>query len=575
MPAPSTDKILSQRQTSLTYWQEAHNRIELLLEAYHGNFQKLWPGEFRRGEEPKIANWFKLATERYKGMVGKVPKNWVMPSSVRRLSQTKADTIEKILAYYDSLSDMNRLMKRYAFWLVVGGLAPIGVVPDATVRTPRLIVRDPRTVLPAPGAGSRPGTSTAFGMMSKPLMTSQSLHSVIINETVTSTYLLDQYGTDDETMARLLKLVDADPKNLATPYNHLIYMDKDWWVVLIQQQAFLQVEHGLGLVPFRMTEMEIPDQLGGQGMFEQNIGLMLAYMRLLNQKLTYNENIVWPWLVIRGLSDIDHQSRVIEIMSQDGNAEFLAPPGNPQVERDLEVLDRLIRVMNRDTEAMQGEAPGSIITGPSVRELNRDVTTVVQDHWDIMKPDLEFVKSAALAMDENLYGGIKKEMVGRVKGEQFEQSYTPAKDIAGHYNVAIDFGLGLGGPEGFVELMQAAAQGYMDEQTVMEHLPWVRSVSETRRKVLLDRLEKVLLELMAGGAPTEIVNHISQWHEAVQSKKDPWLWLQENPMPIPGMPEGPMGPEGGGMVPPEAPAPQIPSTPTPAQLLSLVQGRRR
>jgi len=416
----------------------------------------------------------------------------------------------------------------------------------------------------------------------KPTMTVASMPWVIFDEVMPVATILDTWPTVDD---RIRELVDDDDP--FTPVEVITHMDKEFWTVMLNQEILLEIEHGLGFVPVRYTTMSVPDQLGGESMFEQNIGLVLAYMRLLNQKLTYNENIVWPWLTVRGVYNMDPATRVIEIMDRDGQAEFLSPPGEIQVERDLDVLDRLIRILNQDTEALRGEAPGSTVTGLGLGELNRTVTSAVQDFWDHMKPDIVLIRSAALIMDEDLYGSRKKPMFGRVKGETFEDTYVPKKVIAGHHTVSVDFGIGVGGFEGFVELMQFAAQGFIDEQEVMENSPWIKSVSNTKRRVFLDRIEKVIFEMTAGGAPVPVINHMTQWHSAVDGGKDPWKWIAENPLPepepelplgAPGPPElgpGPGGPSGESGIPPEGGAPPEVPVPSPSQILALTQGRQQ
>ena len=579
-PPPSAEYILDLRVKANTYWAEATTRYDTLLDTYHGNFQKLWPEEFRRGEAPKVANWIRLGWKRYAAMVGKVPSSHVRPSRISRVSQSKADKIEKVLAHYDEASGMSTIMKQYGWYLVGLGSGVIGVTPDKTLRGPRYFYKDPRTVYPAPGTGSVSSTASHYSMLMKPSMTVASMPWVIFDEVQPVATLMDTYPDLREKIEFL-----ADDDDPFTPVEVITLFDKDWWTVMVNQGILLQVEHNLGFVPVRYTSMDVPDQLGGESMFEQNIGLVLAYMRMLNQKLTYNENIVWPWLTVRGVYNMDPATRVIEIMDRDGAADFLAPPGEIQVERDLDVLDRLIRILNQDTESLRGEAPGSTVTGLGLGELNRTVTSAVQDFWDHMKPDIEFLRSAALIMDEDLYGGVKKPMMGRVRGETFEDTYTPKKTINGHHTVSVDFGIGVGGFEGFVELMQFAAQGYIDEQEVMENSPWIKSVSQTKKRVLLDRLEKVIFEMTAGGAPVPVTNHMLEWHAAIQGGKDPWKWISDNPLPSPepelpgaGPPGLGPGPEGAPGEPgPPAPGgggapPQVP-VPTPSQILALTQGR--
>lgn len=569
---PSVDDVLERRIKASSYWHEATSRFDDLIDAYHGNYQKLWPGEFRRGEAPKVANWIRLGWKRYSSMVGKVPSSHVRPSRIKRVSQSRADKIEKVLAHYDESSGMVGIMKQYAWYLVGLGAGVLGVMPDKGLQGPRYVYKDPRTALPAPGVGSVSSSTSGYAMLSKPTMDIASMPWVIFDEVQTVSALMDTFPSQ---IGRLSSIIDPreDPFQ---PVEVLTMMDKNWWTVVVNQKMLVQVEHSLGFVPFKYTTMAVPDQLGGESMFEQNIGLVLAYMRTLNQKLAYNENIVWPWLVIRGVHDMDPNTRVIEIMDRDGDAQFLNPPGEIQAERDLEVLDRLIRILNQDTEALRGEAPGSTVTGLGLGELNRTVTSAVQDFWDRMTPDVEFVRSSALILDEELYGNIKKPMQGRAKGETFEEEYKPKEVIKGHATVSADFGIGVGGFEGFVELMQFAAQGYIDEQEVMEQAPWIKSVSETKRKVLLDRIEKVVFEMTSGGAPVPIINHLLSWHKAIQdSKKDPWQWLVENPMPSP-EPElgpGPEGEPGAEGLPGEGAAPPQVPAPSPSQILALAQGR--
>lgn len=576
---PKADEILEHRQMAVDYWHEAIDRFNILMAAYHGNYQLLWPGEFRRGEAPKIANWIRLGWKRYAAMVGKVPSSHVRPSRISRVSQTRADKIEKVLAHYDESSGMENIMKQYGFYLVGFGAGTLGVMPDKTLRGPRFFTKDPRACLPAPGAGSITSTVSHYSMLTKPTMNVVSMPWVIFDEVMTVSTLVDTYP---HLLDRISQIIE--PKDPFSPVEVITLLDKNFWTVVVNQKLLYQVEHSMGFVPFRYTTMSVPDQLGGESMFEQNIGLVLGYMRLLNQKLTYNENIVWPWLVTKGVANMDPVNRVITLMGRDDDAQFLSPPGELQAERDLETLDRLIRILNQDTESLRGEAPGSTVTGTGIGELNRTVTSAVQDFWDNMKPDVEFLRSAALIMDEELYGGVKKPMMGKTHGESFEEEYVPRETIKGHHTVQVDFGIGVGGFEGFVELMQFAAQGYIDEQEVMEQAPWIKSVSQTKRKVLLDRIEKVVFEMTAGGAPVPLTNHLLAWHKAIEEGKDPWKWMADNPLPSPEMPMpgappgmGPQGPAPGGEPPAipgvEGAAPAQVPVPSPSQLLALAQGR--
>ena len=215
---PTVDDILSRRQQLLTYWREAHTRWQILLDVYHGNFQQLWPTEFRRGEQPKVANWIKLGWDRYATMVGKIPINHVPPSTMKRMTQNRADKVEKILVQYDNQSGINSLMKWYAWYLVGLGASSFGVMPDPVLEGPRYFVKDPRSVLIEPGAGSVPLTSTAYGFLSEPRMHAMSANAVIINETMTPTALQDLY--------KGITIPSLDTSTVNTPQSVVTFMDK-------------------------------------------------------------------------------------------------------------------------------------------------------------------------------------------------------------------------------------------------------------------------------------------------------------------------------------------------------------
>ena len=533
----SVDEILQQKQHGETYWGPAQKRYDNLIDVYHGNYQNVYPDAFRRGEQPVIANWIKVAWDRYARMVGKVPTHNVTPTNLSRKQQKNSDEIERVLAHYDQVSNINEVMYKNAWFLIGLGASCMGVIPDPVSKGPRFVVKDPRTVLPFPGAGSGSYTSTAYSTIATPVVQAQSMESMIINESVNLSLVHGMFPDEKEKIIKIGG--EGDP--LSSPKKLITYMDKEHWIVVFEDEILKEVEHNLGFVPFRYTTNAVPDQLGGTGLFEQNIGLVLSFMKVLNQKLTYNENLVWPWLVMRGLANVDQTNRVIEIMDRDGSADFLSPPAELQAERDLEMLDQLIRIMNHDTEPMRGESPSSVATGRGLQELNRDVSSTVQEYWQKIKPDIEYLKSSALILDEKLYGGLTKPMTGRIKGESFESTYTPSKVIRGQHSVSVDFGVGVGGSEGFVELMQLSAQGLIDEQTVMEQIPWIKSVSDTRRKIMMDRLETIIFEMTGGGQPTPITNHLIQWGKALEGGTDPWEWLTDNPIPEP----EPQVPEGG------------------------------
>src|SRR5690606_26624372 len=162
-------------------------------------------------------------------------------------------------------------MRMYAWYLVGFGAGVMGVMPDPTLKGPRYFYKDPRAVFPAPGHSSTTSNTSHFSMLAKPDMEVISMPWVILDEVVNVSALMDM---TPHTRAQIQVAVDdTDPYQ---PVEMIIFMDKDWWSVVVNQKKILQVEHSMGFVPLRYTTMTVPGQLGGESMFEQNIGLVLA-----------------------------------------------------------------------------------------------------------------------------------------------------------------------------------------------------------------------------------------------------------------------------------------------------------
>ena len=92
----TVDEILEMKQHGETYWGQSQKRFDNLIDVYHGNYQKVYPEAFRRGEQPVVANWIKLAWDRYSRMIGKIPTHHVTPANLSRKQQRNADEVEKV-----------------------------------------------------------------------------------------------------------------------------------------------------------------------------------------------------------------------------------------------------------------------------------------------------------------------------------------------------------------------------------------------------------------------------------------------------------------------------------------------
>jgi hypothetical protein len=177
------------------------------------------------------------------------------------------------------------------------------------------------------------------------------------------------------------------------------------------------------------------------------------------------------------------------------------------------------------------------------------VVEVVQSYFDDFKWLMPNVYASALIMDREVFGDTTKEISGRYGGEPFFDSYTPNKDIGARFgSIACDYGPGLGGYQGHIQMLQDVGADVYDKTSVMEHNPFVRSVRTVRTRLFIEKLEALELQAMLGQAAVPM-EWIAACRKAVGAGEDPYDWILAHPAQQAAAVPGNVGP-----VPPEVAA---------------------
>lgn len=580
--------LLSDRRD---FYAERNSRYDHMIKVWHGKLDELYPAEFPQEDLPKIANFAKLAWDSYAAMCGKVPDKVIRPAGLTDAAEKRASRIEQICAAYDEGSRI-KLLTFIHFWYLVGlGSSVRGVVPNFSTKMPQFVVEDPRNCYPTPSFEStyvsRSDTQSVQGPTNPDnidlrgargghrfeVWTGGALEDIIIEKRATVRALKGAFpgaslGPDTtDNLRRTLQVVQ--------------YFDRDEVVTLAtfdkNPVELARAEHEIGSCPWRVTQTFAPDQVGGISQFEEQVSLLVAYSRILSQKLAFNDKSVWPITWIAGeVSSMRIGPHEVLKLDHDSKMGQLSPPTEFQADRDLGLLDHNIRTLNREGDPLRAEVQGGPITGRGLEQLLRPINTVVEHYWNIDSPDTEALYSYALACDEAYWPDEKKKIAGRMRGETFDISYVPSKDIAGHRDVAINYGFGVGGIEGFVQGLQAMGAEILDRDTVMESMPGVKSVSDTKRRIELDRLDKsIYAAFEQGDVPRS--QFLAQLKNQVATGKPLAQAILEIPAPAPPEQAAPSGAAPGMLAPEQqaaalqagAVAPQAQAPPL-AQLLGAV-----
>ena len=537
-------------------------RWDILEKVYHGRFQELWPKEFRAGEVPKTANFIRRDWDAFARMVGKVPDVRVTPLALSTRQQEKADRLEKACFAYNKLWDFKRKARVIGDYAVGFGAFGVGVVPHRGVGAPVLLVEDPRNILPGPGWDATSTYSIGGGMHSPLVPMSDmgaTLEDCIVRKSMTGKALTRMFPGNET----LQKVIGTSARAMADMYTVYQYYDDEVVQTVYQGIELGRAEHGCEWCPWQFPTTFAIGAPAGTSTFEQTVGLQLAFMRLLDQKLALNDAVVWPWMFVKGVRP-EPAKRLLVAETPDADVKMVSPPATFQVDRDLSFVQGVMRTMHNETEAGRGEVTGGPITGRGLVELSRVTVETVQSFFDDFSFWLPKVYTAALFMDRKVFGDTERVISGYGHGETFLETFRPAKDIGDRFGmIEVEYGPGLGGFEDRLSMLQVLGADAISVDTVMEGLPWIRSLTTEKRRIFASKMERVLIEQAMTGQAAVPVDWILGAIEAAESGKDYRKWMSENPPQGPAPPTPEMVPP----VPPGAEAPMVPGPPPLAQLL--------
>lgn len=264
---------------------------------------------------------------------------------------------------------------------------------------------------------------------------------------------------------------------------------------------------------------------------------------------------------------------------------------SPETYRIGEVLQDEAMTGARFPEGATGKSPGSVVTGRGMDALMGTIDTKVGVAQNIIGQSLQDALSFALEMDEAFWPRLKRQIRVDVKGNTYEESYTPARDIHGVWQVRVTYGMtaGMNPNNAIVFLLQARGDKLISRDFALNQLPFDINVDQEMEKIDVEELNDALKQgvftllgsvgVMAqqGQDPVEIIQKAAEairqrekgkslsqaLLDAFQPKNPPPGSVQpgaapgqgEVPPGTPGAPSGPGAAPGGATAPPVAPGP--------------------
>lgn len=188
-----------------------------------------------------------------------------------------------------------------------------------------------------------------------------------------------------------------------------------------------------------------------------------------------------------------------------------------------ELLNTEIMVGSRFPEGATGKSPGSIVTGAAVDALNGTIDTKVRTAQENIGLALQDAISSCFEMDQKFWPRTERYLRVRVNGTTFEETYTPAKDIAGVYQVDITYGMaaGMDVNRALVFLLQLRGDKDISRDFLLRNMPFDINIDQEVEKVQSEEIDDALLQgvmqlsgaigaiVTQGQDPTQILTSIA------------------------------------------------------------------
>ena len=461
-----------ENEVRLRDWTQGQNEIDELTSVYEGELPARFHKYFPESSPKHIINMTRLAWDDLAGSIGRMPEVRAEPESKAQKERDRAAKLEKIAQSYLQYAEPNgKLFLRQLAWWLLAGRGVAVVLPDYEKGRPQLSIRDPRSAYPGVNRMAGGNITKLKDIIFKyelpaSAMRDMGLEVGFTEEPWTGKKIPNESGTVIEYMDDMNHIICSDGGTVKT------------WT------------HGLGVVPAHVFQTFSPNKAWGVSQFSDQLSYMVAISQMISMKIAQAERLTYPMMWVKG-----HEGRInigpmtLNKLSATGEMGQISPPATIQVDRDIDMLSRFARIHNRNPESRQGEVSGSgYVSAKTVEELSESIDTVISNYWALITDGLEHLLAVCLRMDEKLWPSKEKPISQIVKGKRVRSTYTPKDDIAGFYEVELDYGFGLGGYQGFLQNVQAKDAGLQSRRKTMEAMPGMSDVDGQIREMELEAM---------------------------------------------------------------------------------------
>jgi hypothetical protein len=513
---PDVGQIWSDRAS---IYSSAIGVMDDLVGVYMGVLPPEFDDFFHEEMHRHVVNAIRLSWDDLASMAGKVFPIYVDADNDTPTAKERAERQERIGYGYNEAGrivggvEMSLLMKVYSFWMAGVAEAVAMVLPDYERHTPFFTFRDPRHYYPP--VGWSPFNQAAAD---------DALFAYQITVGELKRRYPDRANELDRAFAKGYSgtgptITSGDE----TPLYVGEYYHADVWSVETLTDTRVVLERSEsgdrghpGIVPVVSMSLYSPGTRA-RSIFADQISIQAAMARMFSQKLDYADRSLYPIIFTTPLAEKSVRVGPWAINEWDNTAFQGQPradvigPSNPiDFDQTMAFTMGLQRMLNRNPESFQGQAPGGRADSAKALTTLRDSvvnTTIREMLWPPMLHAMPKLYTKAAQLDVKLWPNERKRASGRKKNQAFNLMYRPKVDLEGREeDFQIEPGVGLAGYQGTLEILQLVGAELMDEETALEQGEWTRDAQEAKRRIQAMRMEKLTwADLQAKAAQGQLV----------------------------------------------------------------------
>jgi len=508
------NSIKEARKQNLAYPHSIVNEVRSVIDGQiPGRYMEMFPEDI----PVAVPNMMRVAKDDMVNLAAKVFSLNVLPRNNTAKAKQEAERAEMIGYGYNNAGrvPMSALMHIWCDGVIAGADSVGIVVPDKERKTPIFHWRD--TVTHFPPIGWTPWSQA-------PLDNTMFVRKHRLEE-------IYQLFPDkrDEVRRKYTSTTHMGKTTVADPNKEIevteFYSTESWIIAILDDKPLIlkRSDQGdkdfPGVCPVATFTLFSPHNPKGRSIFADQIPLQMYMARFLSQQAEYFDQLLYATLIgppLVGNLQIGPRAYNIKDPTSPNQSVDVIQPTNPvQADQLMGFVMGLSRILNRNPEFMQGV--GEANSAKAISELRAGINSTIRDGiWPAIISGLNDMYSIAAQIDCNLWPNEKKRATGSRKGTTFMTDYVPSVHLEPYkHSIKAEPGLGLGGYQGTVELLQLLQAGTISMDTFREQHPYITNSQEEARRVESQEMSEVMMadllaKAQAGGLQPDAFSEIKK-----------------------------------------------------------------